>query len=155
MSVKVIAIGNCLMGNDGIGFRILESIDNCLKAHGIETFNGETDAEYCLSIINDNDFIFVLDAAILGGKPGEITIRSFDEYVFKANSYSQHLFSLLDLMHIYHKAVKGYVIGVEVENVNFSLDLSRNLEVLLNDISLNTLDNIIRRFPKSLLDLNQ
>lgn len=147
MSIKVIAIGNCLMGDDGVGIRILEKIEGSLKEHGMKTFIGETDFEYCLSIINDNDFIFVIDAAILGKRSGEITMISFDDYKFQTNDYThtQHLYSLLDLIHIYRKAVKGYVIGIEVEakNINYSLKLSVNLEEALGDISLKVLNRIL------------
>jgi hydrogenase maturation protease len=148
MSVKVIAIGNSIMGNDMIGLRVLENIDCRLKANHIETYIGETDFEYCLSAISNNDFIFVIDAAILGGRLGELTIIPLEAYPSQIEGYTQHLFSLLDLIHFYHKDVRGYVIGIEVENIVYSLNLSIDVEMLLNSISSNVFHNIIKRIPQ-------
>jgi hydrogenase maturation protease len=151
MSVKVIAIGNCLMGNDMLGLRVLENIRSRLEAYPIETFIGETDFEYCLSIINNNDFIFVIDAAILGGKLGELTVIPINTFPSQMDSYTQHLFRLLDLICFYHKDIKGYVIGIEVENIAYSLELSIDVDQLLSSISSNVLDNILKRIPQGSL----
>ena len=148
MSVKVIAIGNYLMGNDMLGLRVLENISSRLKAYPIETFIGETDFEYCLSVISNNDFVFVIDAAILGGRLGELTIIPIETYTSQIEGYTQHLFSLLDLIHFYHKDMKGYVIGIEVENIAYSLNLSIELELLIDSISSNVLNTILQRIPQ-------
>ena len=148
MSVKVIALGNCLMGNDMLGLRVLENIDRRLKAYNIETFIGETDFEYCLSVINNNDLVFVIDAAILGGSLGELTIIPIDAYPSQIDGYTQHVFSLLDLISLYHKDINGYLIGIEVKNIDYSLKLSIDLQLLLKNISSNVLHNILKRIPQ-------
>jgi hydrogenase maturation protease len=148
MSVKVIGIGNCLMGDDAIGMRILERIAPCLRSYEIEVVIGETDFEYCISIINNDDFVFIIDASILGKELGEITKIPLENLSFTSKRYTQHLYSLLDLIHIYHKDIQGFVFCVEVETIANGLILSQKLEKMLDDISLNIIYQILLSLPR-------
>lgn len=135
MSIKVIAIGNTLMSDDGIGIRILENIKDSLKVHGIDTFIGETDFEYCISVIQDGDYIFIIDASMLGKNPGTITIIPIDEYSNLKNRNFQHSCSFSDLLYIYHKSVNGYIIGIEIEKIYMGIDISKHLHESIQQIS--------------------
>lgn len=143
MGVKVIGIGNILMGDDGIGIRVLENIENILKAYGIDAFIGETDFEYCISVIEDKDYIFIIDAAILGKETGTVTIIPLEEYGYNKKDYNEHSNNLLNLVYTYHKDIKGYVIGIEIENIAYDFNISRSLELLLQEISSNVLNRIL------------
>lgn len=131
------------MGDDGIGIRILENIESSLKEHSIEVIIGETDFEYCISEIEDGDYIFIIDAAMLEKKLGTVTIIPIDEYRVCISKSSQHSYSFLDLLSTYHKAVQGYIIGVEVERIFFDLSISKNLQELLQQISSRVLKIIL------------
>lgn len=151
MGVKVIAIGNILMGDDSVGIRVLKHIQSSLKAFGIKSFIGETDVQYCISIIEDNDFIFIIDAAMLGERTGDVTVISLGEYRYYKIGYNQHSNSLLDMVYTYHKHIKGYVIGIEVKNIECSLDISTNLELSLEVISLNVMKKILELAPSNIM----
>ncbi|HWT26636.1 MAG TPA: hydrogenase maturation protease [Mobilitalea sp.] len=73
MSVKLAAIGNVLMGDDGIAIAIAKKIEPELNRMGIEVVYGETDVGYCISVVDASDDIIILDASAFGKKPGEIT----------------------------------------------------------------------------------
>lgn len=144
MNIKVIAIGNILMGNDSIGIRAVKKIKSYLRAYGINTIIGETDFQYCISMINDGDFIFIIDAACVGIELGDITVISLDEYDYGIeNCCTQHSCSLLNLINIYHKNIKGYILGIEVKDIVCSLNISSDLEKLLDSISFNVLNKIL------------
>lgn len=143
MAIKVIAIGNILMGDDSIGIRVLESIGDSLKSYGIEVIAGETDFQYCLSEINDDDYIIILDAAMLERQAGTITIIPLEEYNCHKKYCTAHSNSLLDFLYTYHKDIKGFIIGIEIEKISYDLNISRNLELLLEEISLNVLNTVI------------
>ena len=57
MNVKLIAIGNKIMGDDRIGPLVAEHLEKFLSQLGIEVVIGETDIGYCLSKINEKDMI--------------------------------------------------------------------------------------------------
>lgn len=53
MGKKVIAIGSMLMMDDWVALLILGKIKKALEDNGIETISGETDVEFCFSILNE------------------------------------------------------------------------------------------------------
>ncbi|MBV7271367.1 hydrogenase maturation protease [Clostridium sp. PL3] len=133
MKVKVIAIGNILMGDDGIGIVVAEKIKRELEKDNIEVIIGETDFNYCDSMIEKGDYIVILDGAYYGKKPGSITLCPIREYKSLKKEYSQHSFGLLDLISMNYKNVEGYIVGIEISNVDFNLGLS---EILLNNFHM-------------------
>ncbi|MBC2581710.1 hydrogenase maturation protease [Clostridium sp. DJ247] len=143
MKVKAIAIGNTLMEDDGIGIAVAEKIKEELINNNVEVIIGETDFQYCISLIEDGDFIFVVDAAYYGKNPGEITIGTLENYKYEKNYFTQHSYSAIDLIKLYYKSVKGYIIGIEVNSVSFKLGLSKELESKIHIISKEVLENIL------------
>lgn len=143
MVKKVIAIGNILMGDDSIGIRVLEKIADSLKSYGIDSFTGETDFEYCISLINDGDIVIILDAAMLGKKVGTISEIPIERCVDYKDSCTEHSNSLLNMLYIYFRNIKVYVIGIEIENITYDLNISRSLELSLQEISQTVLNKIL------------
>jgi hydrogenase maturation protease len=138
MSIKLIAIGNRLMGDDGVAIHIAKKLMKRLEDKSIEVIIGETDFEYCLSKIEDSDHIIILDATALGIEPGLVTVNSLTD-VHKSNYnqslFSQHGYSLVRALESYYAAIDVIVIGIEGSNFDFSLTLSSDLEEQLNSIS--------------------
>ena len=75
MSKKVIAIGNRLMMDDTVAVLILEKIKKTLEGRGIETIIGETDVEFCFSILNEKDEFYIIDSTYYGNVPGIVTFK--------------------------------------------------------------------------------
>jgi hydrogenase maturation protease len=142
MKVKVIAIGNSLMEDDGVAIVVVEKIREELISNNIEVIIGETDFEYCISSIDEGDFLFIIDAADYGKNPGEITVFTLESYKYEKKSYTQHSYSVIDLIKLYYKYVKGYIIGIEVSSVSFKLGLSKELESKIHLILKKVLENI-------------
>lgn len=129
MGKKVIAIGNTIMKDDSIGVLIGEALKFDLEKRGIEVILGETDVDYCLSFIENGDFIFILDCTLYGINPGEISIINInDKEHFFEKGYSQHQLSLVKLLNSYSlKNIEGYIIGIEGVDINYGTDLSNEL----------------------------
>lgn len=143
MGQKVIAIGNILMGDDSIGIRVLKIIEDSLKSYGIASFIGETDFEYCISEVNEGDSVIILDAAVLGKKVGTITVIPIEGCIDYKESITEHSNSLLNMLYIYYKNIEVYVIGIEIENITYDLNISRSLELSLQEISQTVLNKIL------------
>lgn len=144
MKRKVIAIGNILMKDDGIGIRVVEKLRESLEKNGIEVVIGETDFEYCISKIENEDLICIIDAAYSENPPGEITVIPIEKYSYESRLDSQHGYSLITLLSLYHKTVKGYMIGIEVNEIDFDFNLSNYLKNNLDEISENVLQEILK-----------
>lgn len=145
MKTKVIAIGNILMKDDGIGIRVAEGIRERLEKCGIEVIIGETDFDYCASKIDEGDFLYIIDAAYSGKMPGEITVLPIEDYRCEVNPYTQHGFSILNLLFLYYKEIRGYVIGIEINEIGYDLNLSDELKIRLDVISEKVIQQIIKQ----------
>jgi hydrogenase maturation protease len=66
MDIKAIAIGNPLMGDDGIALKVAEQLSDSLEKLGVEVIIGETDIDYCISRIDENDKLIVIDGSCRG-----------------------------------------------------------------------------------------
>ena len=146
MRVKVIAIGNILMKDDAAGIEAAREIEEKLISKGIEVIYGETDIQYCISKVKEEDYIFILDAAHYGKSTGEVTFLPLNSFVCSKKGYSQHSYSLIDLMKLFYPQVKGEICAIEIEKVEFGFGLSSALGEKLKDISeeiLNKIDKVI------------
>lgn len=146
MSTKIIAIGNKLMKDDGVALHTAEYLKNQLDNSEIEVIIGETDFQYCLKNINPGDYIIIIDATCFGVTAGTITAYPIELFLKspKAHiSYSQHGFSLFNLLAFYNN-IKGIVLGIEGEKFEFGLDMSCNLK--------STFDSVCKEIHQIILD---
>jgi hydrogenase maturation protease len=134
--MKCIAIGNRMMGDDSIGIRVLEQLSPQLEKKGIEIILAETDAEYAFTRLEKDDLVVVLDATYYGIIPGTVTITPISNEISqqKQEVYSQHQPSFLHLCQTYKQMVKGYTIGIEAQEIRFSLELSETLRKKFDEI---------------------
>lgn len=135
MAVKCIAIGNRIMGDDGIGIKVLEELSSQFRKENIEVIVGETDTDYTLSAINDGDLLFIFDSTYFDITPGTITFTTIERSMIQHQQvYSQHQPNLINLLKYHNKSVKGYIIGIEIKEIEFSLELSDILKKKFPDI---------------------
>jgi hydrogenase maturation protease len=148
-NIKVIAMGNVLMKDDGIGIEVAKKLEENLLEKNVKVIYGETDVQYSISSVKEDDYIFILDAAYYGKEPGEITRLPLDTFVSKKKGYSQHSYNFLDLLKLYFPSAKGEVYGIEVKEIEFGFGLSSALQEKLEVISKEILDGIEKYIIKN------
>ena len=150
MNIKVIGIGNRIMGDDAIGVMLAEELKEALEKLGVEVIIGETDVDYCLSFVEEEDFLFIIDATLYGLEPGTLTIEEIKkEKLYSKEEYSQHQISLVKLISICDiRNVSGYILGIEVVDVDFGIELSPVINDKFNDIKNKVYDFIVLRRGK-------
>lgn len=148
-NIKVIAMGNVLMKDDGIGIEAAKKIEEKILEKGIEVIYGETDVQYTISSVQEDDYIFILDAAYYRKEPGEITHLTLDTFDSKSKGYSQHSYNFLDLLKLYYPNVKGEIFAIEVKKVEFGFGLSAVLQEKLEVISKEILNQIEKYMVKN------
>lgn len=119
------------MGDDGVAIYMAEELKKGLENNGIEVIIGETDLQYCISRVNEGDFLFILDASYFGNEPGTVTLNPIEIICHKVGNqsfYSQHALSIIKMLGIYAMKVQGFVIGIEGEKFEFGLTLSKVLK---------------------------
>ena len=142
MSMKVIAIGNILMKDDAIAMEVVKVMEHSLMKKGIEVIYGETDFEYCISRISEEDYIFILDAAHFGKSPGEITYLPLNSFIFKKKGYTQHSYNFIDLLKLFYPQIQGLICAIEIQEVEFGVGLTAVLQERLKGISEKVLSEI-------------
>lgn len=140
MGLKLIALGNVLMKDDGIGIFIARAMEEELKVKGIEVIYAETDFGCCISKVERSDRVIILDAACYKKDPGEITIIPLDNYSPNNYSFTQHSYILLDILKLYYPELQGYILAIEIEKITFGFGLSDILQKKKKDIIKEVLD---------------
>lgn len=132
MKKAVIGIGNRLMMDDGIGVYIVEGLAVRDKMENTNYIIGETDLDYCISRVDEGDYIILIDATILGKQPGNISIIPLEEIVYPEHivySHDFHLFNILKL-----RGYKGILIGIEPFLIDYNFGLSETLKKRYNKL---------------------
>lgn len=142
MRIKLIALGNVLMMDDGIAIFVASELEKELYDMGIEVIFGETDLGYCISSVAEEDYLILLDAANFGGIPGHVTRIPLKGFHAAPKGYTQHSYGLLDMLRLYHPNVKGMIFAIEISEVRFNYGLSFALKHRIKDISRIILEQI-------------
>jgi hydrogenase maturation protease len=128
MNTKVIAIGNPIMSDEGIAIKVAENLKQSFKTNNIEVIIGETDVDYCIDNIKEDDFLFIVDATYYGIVPGSLTLIPLNKSIpYLTDSYSQHELSLINELKKNGNIPLGYIIGIEVDEIKFDPNLSVSL----------------------------
>lgn len=135
--IKVFGIGNILLCDDCIGVKVIEHLKDEIMGidKEIEVIVGETDVMFCLEQIEKEDFIIIVDSTYLNLKPGAITTLSLEQCdMFLNKLNSQHEESILRVLRTELREIKGYLIGVEIGKIEYSMELSEELKNIFLDI---------------------
>jgi len=141
--IKLVAIGNRFMKDDGIAINVAELLEDRLSNLNIKVIIGETDCQNCFYLLNSEDYVFILDAQYIGSEPGSIHLFKLEEVISQPiGSFMQHDMSLIELMKLYGSKFKGYLIGIEIAEVDFGDELSSILKEKLHQICSDIEDTI-------------
>jgi hydrogenase maturation protease len=146
MTAKLIAMGNTLMKDDAIGIELARLIEKNLIERNIEVVYVETDVQYGISKVKEEDYIFILDAGHYGKSIGEITTLSLNNFTSNKKISSGHSYNFLDLLKIYYSNIQGEIFAIEVKEVDFGIGLSNLLQEKLKNIS----EEILIRIDKNI-----
>lgn len=126
--IKAIGIGNILMGDDGIGIKVVDALDEKLRNIGVECIKAETDVDYALDNIENGDFLFIIDSTSEKiAKYGEIMEISLQQAINNKSSFSIHSMSLISSIRSSNLKVNGVILAIKAASIEFDLELSMEL----------------------------
>ena len=101
-SVLILGIGNRLLGDDGAGPSVLDSLSGDDRISGdARLVDGGTLSFTLLPLIEDADRWIVIDAARMGSPPGTVSVmqgEAMDRFVARRGAVSVHEVSISELM---------------------------------------------------------
>ncbi|MGM0371590.1 MAG: hydrogenase maturation protease [Halobacteriota archaeon] len=138
-SVAVIAVGNPIMGDDGVGARVLERLEAGPEGDrpDLTLANAATTAFFALEAMSGCDRAIVLDAIATGAPPGTVHQYQYVDGAFAGEipEMTMHDFSFAEALQAGREAydIPGEVLilGVEPERVEMSMSLSEPIEQAL------------------------
>lgn len=138
--VKIIALGNRLRGDDGIGPIVIEELEKKNMRSEIILLDVGSDAFAVLEHLVENDPVIIIDCARMGKQAGEFVSMSIDSDNLRIaeKSISLHGFSLAEVIQLAQNTgdiTQGRIIGIEPETIEFNSGLSLVLQNKLNEIT--------------------
>jgi hydrogenase maturation protease len=70
--VLILGIGNVLMGDEGIGVRVVNTLENTALPEGVECLDGGTGSFLLLEPMQNAKKVILIDATIDGSDPGTV-----------------------------------------------------------------------------------
>ena len=131
---KLIAIGNVMMADDGIGVWVAKELKDYLIEKNVELIIGETDVEYCIDSLKDGDKVIILDAAFTGGEIGRVSTHTLDELCYRGIGLTQHKNNLLEAIKLYRRDIKGILIEIEIAEVFLGYGISETMKILFSEV---------------------
>lgn len=128
--MKIIAVGNSLYGDDGVGEAVLHALGDLPELSNVELFDGATDALGLIDQFADTDHVVIIDAANMDSQPG--TVKVFDagktQMMIKSDHLSLHGISLAETFEIARMAdslpQKLTIVGIEPQQLHVAEGLS-------------------------------
>ena len=148
--LKIIAVGNDLYGDDGIGLAVLEILTSIPNIENVELVNGATDALGLIDHFIDVDHVVIIDAAQMGEQPGTVKVFGKEDVkmMIKMDNLSVHGISLAETFEIAESIdslpEKVTIIGIEPKNIG----ISQNLSDLVTQSIPEVVSNIINLIHK-------
>ncbi|NOZ04419.1 MAG: hydrogenase maturation protease [FCB group bacterium] len=142
--IKIIAIGNVLYGDDGIGYSILQDLRKRPSFSGIPLINCGVDALSLIDHFSDTEQVIIIDAVKMGMQPG--TIKVFEtsdvEFTVLSKLFSLHGINLANVLELAELigAIpdKITIVGVEPEQ----LQAGKGLSPAVADARTEIIDNL-------------
>jgi len=151
--IKIFAIGNIILGDDGIGVKVMEFIGARLESYSkeVKVLIVGIDYIYCLNEINKEDTVILVDSTYFGIEPGRVSVLNLKECdKFISPCRDMHSENLLRVLREEYREIPGYLVGIEVEKVNYSLELSKTLKDNFSEIT----KKVFREIKRIIGDIN-
>ncbi|MCD6508196.1 HyaD/HybD family hydrogenase maturation endopeptidase [Candidatus Poribacteria bacterium] len=151
--IAVVGVGNILMGDEGIGVKVVEELRKERLPEGVELFDGGTAFHVLVDDLIDFDKLIIVDAVLGGEPPGTIYRFEFGELeeMISEITLSLHdvgVMEALMLERLTHRIPEEIVfIGIEPERIELSMELSSIMREKLPELVERVLDEIKRDRP--------
>ncbi|CAJ37036.1 hydrogenase maturation protease [Methanocella arvoryzae] len=141
-NIKVLGIGNILVGDDGFGPRVLEELQTREIPENVELIDAGVGGMAILSWIEDADKIIIIDSVQTGNEPVGTIYRFTDKEMPPSDMFmlSLHDLNLVDTINIGRVVQKMpdeiIIYGVEVVRLaEFTKEMSPEVEAAVKEVA--------------------
>ncbi len=148
-NIKVLGIGNLLVGDDGLGPRVLEELKTREVPENVELIDAGVGGMAILSWIEDADKIIIIDSVQTGNEPVGTIYRFTDKEMPPSDMFmlSLHDLNLVDTINIGRVVQKMpeeiIIYGVEVIRLTeFTKEMTPEVEAAVKEVAELVLEEI-------------
>lgn len=150
--IMVMGVGNILLSDEGLGVRFLDELaKNALPAN-VELLEGGTAGLELVHLIQDVDFLIIIDALNANAEPGALFRFQPEDLQIIPKQYevSFHQIGIVEVLtmaNVLGKAPKTLIFGIQPKSLEWGLEISPEIEVLfprLTELVLKEIDIIQR-----------
>ena len=130
----VVGVGNPMRGDDAFGPAFIERINGAVGALCIDA--GSAPENYLGKIVKlDPDSVLIVDAAHLGGAPGEYDILEKDQIA--SSGFTTHDLSPVMFIEYLEKETKAriYMLAVQPEKMDLGAEMSESVKEALDELA--------------------
>ena len=132
MNTLVLAIGNTLLSDEGIGIHVLDALrEQHPQPHGVTYLDGGTLSFTLAGAVEQAEGLVVLDAANLNKTPGTVALfegEAMDDFVANNRKKSVHEVSLFDMLTVARLCdelpARRALIGVQPQHIDWSDEMT-------------------------------
>jgi len=130
----ILGIGNTLMGDEGIGVHVVNSLEKTALPDGVELLDGGTGSFLLLEPMQTADKVILIDATIDGAKAGSVRRlqpRYSKDYPKTLTAHDIGLKDLIDAFYLMGKTPEVTLFAVSIEDLQ---DLATEMSPELNNV---------------------
>ncbi len=147
-SILILGVGNILLGDEGVGVRVVEAMSEMKLPDNVELMDGGTASIDILEYLKNRKKVIVIDAVQGGGEePGSVYRFTPDDIkvkqLFYTSLHQTGLMESLKTLEYIGEPLKNIIIfGVEVEKLGWSLELSPKITAIVPRLIEKVLEEI-------------
>ena len=147
-TIIVLGVGNILQTDEGAGVRVAQELDETYDfPENVTVMDGGVLGLSLMGTIEKADYLIVIDAVKLGGKPGDLFRVPWEEITdrtrYKDSLHQVDFVETMSLLPLVAKAPKTVIIGVEPQDIEtWALKLSPPVAARIPDICQMVLDEL-------------
>lgn len=139
--IKLFALGNEFLGDDGIAIKVIRHIEKIIKDKILIFYSGLDDM-ICLENITENDTVIFIDSTFFNETPGTVNFFT-KEYIINHLPNNTIQNTSLSLSIYSYTNITVYFIGIEIASLYYSYNISEELNNNFKTICDNVLEKLI------------
>lgn len=137
--VLILGIGNVLMGDEGVGVRVVEYLQKAQLPDGVECLDGGTGSFLLLGPMQQAKKVILIDATVDGARAGTVRRlrpRFSTEYPRTLTAHDIGLKDLLDAFYLMGQPADVTLFAVSIDPLgDLALELSTEVETIVPELA--------------------
>lgn len=147
-TIVVLGVGNILLKDEGAGVRVIQKLDEEYEfPEHVEVVDGGVLGLSLITVIERADYLIVVDAVKLGGRPGDLFRVPWEDIPdrtrYKDSLHQVDFVETMSVLPLIAEVPRTVILGIEPEDINsWSLELSPSVAARIPELCRMVLDEL-------------